>query len=242
VVQSPVIDVVAIGLNDGSVILYNLRFDELVLSFKHTQGQVNSISFLTDATLGLSLMATASSNGGEIVLWDLNQKKIWCQMRAPHNGRPISSLSFINNEPVLVSSSDSDNSIKMWLLEKGQAEPRLLRERTGHAEAPNKIRFYGGLDDPANQGARNLITCAKDGNLRDISLLNEFQSMNFSKKKQMTKVNEGLDCGPVSSFDFSQFRERDWANVLTCHENGRDKSSQPQPFLWSYANHSISKV
>lgn len=31
VVQSPVIDVVAIGLADGSILLYNLRFDELLL-------------------------------------------------------------------------------------------------------------------------------------------------------------------------------------------------------------------
>ena len=95
-------------------------------------------------------------------------------MKNPHSGRFINSINFIPNEPVLVSASEDDNSIKMWLLEKGQSEPRLLRERCGHAEAPSKIRFYGGLDDPTNQGARNLITCSKDGNLRDISLLNEF--------------------------------------------------------------------
>jgi len=84
----------------------------------------------------------------------------------------------------LVSSSEDDNSIKMWLFEKGQSLPRLLRERSGHAEAPSKLRFYGGLDDPSNHGARNLITCSKDGSLRDISLLNEFQSMGFSKKNR----------------------------------------------------------
>lgn len=81
-------------------------------------------------------------------------------MKAPHGGRGISSLAFIPNEPVIVSASDEDNSIKMWLLEKGQALPRLLRERAGHAEPPHRIRFYGGLDDPANHGARNLITCS----------------------------------------------------------------------------------
>ena len=84
--------------------------------------------------------------------------------------------------------------------------PRLLKERSGHAEAPHLIRFYGGLDDPRMHGARNLITCSKDGNLRDISLLNEFQSMNFSRKN-LKKVEDGLDIGPVSTFDFSQYRE-----------------------------------
>ena len=46
--------------------------------------------------------------------------------------------------------------------------------------------------------------------------------------------------GAIKKFDFSQFRERDWQNVLTCHEqNDQDNN---KPFLWSYANHSISKI
>lgn len=154
--------------------LLNLLYDEVLFTFKMTQGAVSQISFLTDANLGLSLMATSCRESGVIVLWDLNAKKIWAELKHPHSGRQVTSVAFIPNEPVLVSASEDDNSIKMWLFEKGQSEPRLLRERSGHAEAPAKIRFYGGLDDPTNQGARNLITCSQDGNLRDISLLNEF--------------------------------------------------------------------
>ena len=41
--------------------------------------------------------------------------------------------------------------------------------------------------------------------------------MNFSRKKQLATLNDGLDSGPVASFAFSQFRESDWQNVLTCH-------------------------
>ena len=119
-------------------------------------------------------MASTSAEVGSIVLWDLNARKIHAEMESPHGGRDVTHLSFLANEPVLVSASEDDNSIKMWLFEKGQLKPRLLRERTGHAEAPHMIRFYGGLDDPQMQGARNLISCSKDGNLRDISLLNEF--------------------------------------------------------------------
>jgi U3 small nucleolar RNA-associated protein 21 len=78
------------------------------------------------------------------------------------------------NEPILISSSDADNSIKMWFFEKGVTQPRLLKERSGHAEPPSRLRFYGGKDDNINHGARNLITCAADGQLRDVSLLNEF--------------------------------------------------------------------
>jgi len=79
-----------------------------------------------------------------------------------------------------------------------------LRERSGHADAPTRIRFYGGLDDPVAHGAKNLISCSKDGNLRDINLLNEFMSMNFSQKKQLKKMNDGFNqTGPVKQFDFS---------------------------------------
>ncbi len=88
----------------------------------------------------------------------------------------------MHNEPILITSSDDDNSLKMWFFEKGSTQPRILKERCGHAMPPHKIRFYGGKDDPVNQGARNIISCAPDGSLRDISLLNEFQSINFSQK------------------------------------------------------------
>jgi U3 small nucleolar RNA-associated protein 21 len=174
VVQTPVINIVACGLEDGSVLLLNLLYDEVLFTFKMMQGAVHQISFMTDANLGLSLMATSCRDSGVVTLWDLNARKIWAEMRQPHSGRQVTSVAFLPNEPVLVSASEDDNSIKMWLFEKGQSEPRLLRERSGHAEPPTKIRFYGGLDDPMNQGARHLVTCSQDGNMRDISLLNEF--------------------------------------------------------------------
>lgn len=158
---------------------------------------------MTDVGLNLSLMATASRNSGTIVLWDLNAQKIWCEMKEPHTRRAVSSIAFIPNEPVLVTTSDEDNSIKMWIFEKGSSKPRLLKERCGHAEGPNRLRFYGGMDDRVMQGARNLITCSKDGHLRDIALLNEFMSMSFSRKKELKNKSDGLISGAIKSFDFS---------------------------------------
>lgn len=76
--------------------------------------------------------------------------------------------------------------------------------------------------------------------MRDISLLNEFQSMNFSSKylykSELRREVGDAGIGAVTQFDFSQFRERDWSNVLTCHERAN------APFLWNYANHVVSKV
>jgi U3 small nucleolar RNA-associated protein 21 len=102
----------------------------------------------------------------------------------------VSQIHFLANEPILITSSQGDNSLKVWFFEKGTTQPRILRERSGHAAPPIRVRFYGGKDDPVNQGARNVITSAGDGSLRDISLLNEFQSMKFSIKQLVKKGTE----------------------------------------------------
>ena len=120
VVQSPVVDIVAVGCLDGSIHLMNLLYDEVLFTFSHKDGAIASIAFLTDATLGQSIMATTSQDvDGSLVFWDLNAHKILAEMSVPHSGRDISHLEFIANEPVLISASEDDNSIKMWLFEKG---------------------------------------------------------------------------------------------------------------------------
>lgn len=145
-----------------------------------------------------------------MTFWDLNKKKIHSKLESPHSGHPVSDIQFMDNEPILITSSDKGNSIKMWFFEKGLITPRLLRQRTGHAEQPHKIRFYGGLDDPLMHGARNLVSCSADGNLRDISLLNEFQSIDFSQKnlkKGAIRNEEGnMQLGKIKDFAFSEFR------------------------------------
>ena len=45
--QAPAVDVVAIGLADGRIILHNLRFDETLMTFTQDWGPVISISFRT---------------------------------------------------------------------------------------------------------------------------------------------------------------------------------------------------
>lgn len=84
------------------------------------------------------------------------------------------------------------------------------------------------------------MSCASDGYLRDISLINEFQSTNFSskylKKSELRRELGDAGVGPVTNFDFSEFRERDWQNILTCHSNSK------APYLWDYQNHIVSKV
>lgn len=53
--QAPAIDVVAVGLVNGKIILHNLKFDESIMEFEQDWGLVTSISFRSD---GHPIMAT----------------------------------------------------------------------------------------------------------------------------------------------------------------------------------------
>lgn len=69
---APAIDVVAVGHQDGTIILLNLKFDEILMEFKQDWGAVSKITFRTD---GPPIMATASANG-YIAFWNLEEKKV----------------------------------------------------------------------------------------------------------------------------------------------------------------------
>ena len=72
VVQSPVVDVVAVGCQDGTIHVINLLYDDVLITFQHKDGAASSIAFLSDSSLGLSLMASTSQDTSSITLWDLN--------------------------------------------------------------------------------------------------------------------------------------------------------------------------
>ncbi|CAG8563436.1 14007_t:CDS:10 [Funneliformis caledonium] len=70
--QSPVVDVIAIGLLNGTIILYNIKLDERIISLKQ-EGSVTSISFRTDDK---HVMVSANMHG-DITLWDLDNQKLY---------------------------------------------------------------------------------------------------------------------------------------------------------------------
>lgn len=141
--QSPAVDVVAIGLDDGRIILHNILYDETISTFRHHNGSVNCLDFRTD---GRHLLASGSSSGC-VAIWDLSSKQIQSTIDAHVEG--VCGLRFLPGEPVLVSSG-ADNAIRMWIFDQGQEQganvpPRLLRSRSGHHEPPCKLKFYGKL-------------------------------------------------------------------------------------------------
>ncbi|GKV20475.1 hypothetical protein SLEP1_g30599 [Rubroshorea leprosula] len=222
-VSSPALDVIAVGCANGSIHVHNIRSDVEVVTFKHSaRGAVTSLSFSTD---GQPLLASGGSSG-VINIWNLEKGRLQSVIREAHDSSIIS-LHFLANEPVLMSSS-ADNSIKMWIFDTSDGDPRLLRFRSGHSAPPLCIRFYAN--------GRHILSAGQDRAFRLFSVIQDQQSRELSQrhiskraKKLKMKVEE-LKLKPVVAFDCAEIRERDWCNVVTCHMDTE------QAYVWRLQN------
>lgn len=230
--QSPVIDVIAVGFSSGDIIVFNLKTFKTLIHFK-SENSVECISFSNCANMNLSLLATAGING-VINLWDLNKNTLnYTIMKSLSNLKSVSSLMFLPNEPILLATSGYDNVIKMFKMDLNTGTPTILKQRCGHSSNPEKIRFYG---DNVNNECNHLISLTgKD--VRNLSLLNEHMSKEFSTKNIPKEIKHEISNElHFRNFDFNEFRERDWSNVLISVKNSS------HPLLFSYENSTISST
>ena len=202
--QSPLIDVVAVAFESGDIIIMHLKTAKVILALKSTSKPI-SMSFSTSLSLKRSLLAT--SNGNSITLWDLNEKKTFYSIDIGENDYNVM---FLPNEPIMIASSDRDNSIKMFKFDESTSIPSLIKQRKGHKCPPKKIRFYG---ESVNNECDRIFSC-DDTTMRNMSMINEHNSLEFSFKKVYDKIfkNNKLN-RKIIDFAFNEFRERDWANV-----------------------------
>ncbi|CAM8950310.1 unnamed protein product [Rhodiola kirilowii] len=211
-VSSPALDVIAVGCADGKIHVHNIRYDEEIVTFTHSaRGAVTALSFSTD---GQPLLASGDSSG-VISIWNLEKRRLLTVIREAHDCSIIS-LHFFANEPVLMSSS-ADNSLKMWIFDTSDGDPRLLRFRKGHSAPPLCIRFYAN--------GRHILSAGQDRAFRLFSVVQDQQSKELSQRhiakraKKLKVKEEDIKLKPVISFDCAEIRERDWCNVVTCHRD-----------------------
>lgn len=121
--QAPAIDVVAIGLASGKIILHNLKVDKTVMEFTQDWGLVTSISFRTD---GHPIMVTGST-AGHLVMWNLEERRVASQLERAHDGAVAGAIC-LPSEPLMATNS-GDNSIKLWIFDMPDGGARLLRIR-----------------------------------------------------------------------------------------------------------------
>ncbi|XP_073525647.1 WD repeat-containing protein 36-like [Phyllobates terribilis] len=222
-VSSPALDVVAVGCADGKIYVHDIKYDKEIVSFSHSaRGAVTALSFSTDTQ---PLLASGGSSG-IISIWNLEKQKLQSVVQEAHDSSIIS-LHFFANEPVLMSSA-ADNSIKMWIFDTSDGEPRLLRFRSGHSAPPLCIRFYAN--------GRHILSAGQDRAFRLFSVVQDQQSRELSQRhvsrraKKLKMKEEEIKLKPVIAFDCAEIRERDWCNVVTCHMD------TPQAYVWRLQN------
>ncbi|XP_063221532.1 WD repeat-containing protein 36 [Bacillus rossius redtenbacheri] len=221
--QAPAVDVVAVGLATGRIVLHNLRYDETVLELLQDWGAVTAISFRTD---GHPTMVTGSP-AGAVVLWDLEERRVLCQMENAHAGS-VTGMRCFPGEPLMVTSSP-DNTLKMWIFDLPDGGARLLRLREGHSAPPAFIRFHGS-------NGHNLLSAGADSTLRIFNTVNETFNKSLGKasynrkitKKKGWTVASALKMPPIVAFTSEMTREKEWDNIAAIHQG------IPHVTTWSY--------
>lgn len=234
--NSPVLDVVAVALsNVNQIYLFNIRQDQVVHQFR-ISNKPCSLSF---SKIYYPYLAVGDEKG-QIIVWDLNEKKILSQIKEAHSAA-VTCLRFLDSEQMFISSCAQQNAIKQWRYEEYE-ESRfiVIRERRGLLCPIKRLRFT----DEENFHIL-AISSSQEAEIRDFSLLNECMSINFSLKKQgkaslisqhtYTEQNTASVIAEASSFGFSMNRVKDWANVLTSH-----KFSE-KACIWNSEDHTIVK-
>uniref|UniRef100_A0A6E8VJC9 WD repeat-containing protein 55 homolog n=1 Tax=Anopheles coluzzii TaxID=1518534 RepID=A0A6E8VJC9_ANOCL len=220
--QAPALDVIAVGLHSGRIVLLNIQYDQPVMEVHQDWGPVTAISFRTDGT---AIMASASSNG-QVVFWDLEEKTIVSTLMAHDDS--VTGLHFLPNEPLLVTSSP-DNSLKMWIFDLSDGGARLLRFREGHAAPPTCIRYHGA-------SGRNIVSAGEDSSLRIFSTVAETLNCSLGKasynrkasKKQKKKSEDPFRMPPISYFTSEVTRDKEWDSIAALHQG------LVQVTTWSY--------
>lgn len=210
--QAPALDVVAVGLANGRIILHNIKFDETVLEFMQDWGAITSISFRTD---GSPIMATGSTIG-HIVFWDLEERKVHSQLLAAHDG-PVTGMVCLPNEPLVITSSP-DNTLKLWIFDMTDGGARLLRIREGHAATPNYVRFHGA-------NGHNILSASGDSTIRIYNTQTEMFNKSLGKasynrrvsKKRGRAADDPLKMPPIIEFTSETTREKEWDNIAAIH-------------------------
>uniref|UniRef100_A0A0N4WZ49 Utp21 domain-containing protein n=1 Tax=Haemonchus placei TaxID=6290 RepID=A0A0N4WZ49_HAEPC len=205
--QSPAVDVMAIGLDNGHVILHNIRVDETVCKFRHERG----ISAVDDKPL-----MTTADVGGDIAVWNLEKRQLVGKITDVHHAA-VTELYFMPGEPIMVSAS-ADNSLRTWVLDGGDDMPRQLVILEGHAEGVTAVQFNGkqeilssGLDGSVRKYMVNVDTMRqKLGSAGTMSRA-------IAKKKHISI--ESIRMEPVVDMAIGWSREAAWDNVLCRHKD-----------------------
>ena len=190
---------------------------------------------------GVAPLAVGRSDGN-ITVWDLNEDKdtgartILCEMDRAHPGG-VAKLQYFPQEPLLLSTGTTSNSILMHIFDKPDHSPRLLRQRRGHSAPPRKIRYLHGATGgvlanntdgtDASTACQILSSGGQDRTLRVLSTARSVLDKEYSQGPGLEKRARalGLDSAaelrlpPLVDWAACEARSRDWGDLVTIHQH-----------------------
>lgn len=207
--QSPVEDVIGIGLEDGNIFILNIRHDKLIMKIYQEYGPVTSMSFRLDDQPYL----VTASEVGHLMVWNLERRRLSSQIRNAHNGS-ITKCQFIRNESLLVTSGH-DNCVKIWTMDLSDGGGTLLTQRSGHSKPPSSIKFYG------SKGFQ-LLSAGEDSSIQMFHMYSERLNRNLgiARINPKSKYKDSLShrkLPPISCFAAESAKEKHWDNIAACH-------------------------
>ncbi|XP_016983783.2 WD repeat-containing protein 36 [Drosophila rhopaloa] len=208
---APALDVVAVGHGDGAIILLNLKFDEVLMSFQQDWGQVTSLSFRTD---GPPILVSACSNG-YMAFWNLEERKLAGQVQAHEES--VTTAICLASEPVVFTTSP-DNSMKMFIFDMPDGGARQLRIREGHTKPPLCIRYHG-------TSGVSILSSGEDSTMRVFSTISESLNKSMGRatynpiatKKKNRFQYDKFEMPPILEFTSDTAREKEWDNIAAIH-------------------------
>jgi len=278
--QSPVVDTIAVGTCSGKVHLVNIRMDVNLFTIDHFSpsknarihgNEITSLSFRTDGSSiehGIAPLAVGQKNGS-ISIWDLTPRSehgddvfegycksgtrtLLCQIDQVHRGG-VSKLSFIPQEPLLLSSGCESNSLIMHVFDNPNHSGRILRQRVGHSTPPELIRYLhsssgsvlASMADGTDAASCQILSCGGKGDLtfRLFSTARSVLDCELSQGKGLVKkaAHLGMKGGKVDlllnkivGIASTETKAKDWGDLVTIHQD------HAFGYVWSTKNKSQS--
>ena len=233
---SPALGVVAIACADGTVALHDIKLDKEMLRLNEHAPQsiaITSIAFRLDGFgagedgLQDGVMATASTESGDLTFWDLNKRgRVRGILHNAHNPRAaayggvfggVSKIEFLSGQPVIVSSG-RDNALKTWIFDEHLMSPvpRVLHSRSGHAAPVSQIEFLPTASDGADDLGKWLLSAGRDRSLWGWSLRRDGQSTELSQGKSQRRAKKLSSLGGPLDVESSVKLEDLKAPEITC--------------------------
>ena len=215
--SAPAIDVVAIGLKNGQIIIHNIKSDENIMTLQQEAGQVTSLSFRSDNNARL----LSGSSHGTVYVWDLQEKSLKSSINKAHRG-PVLSLACASKESIAYTSS-TDNALKRWNFDLSDGGGRILKSLEGHSEPPLRVRYHG-------QRADGLFSAGQDSALR-MAVVQHSESVCIARAVTLKTKNKwsskavDLKMPPIVSFTTEAAREKVWDSVAAIHQNSCEVST-----------------